>query len=535
MLNSTIDHKNTNKLHEQYQAQHQILQQEHQAIIQENQLLKSRLEQYAEAYDTLQQQVKDLLRHRFGSKSERFIDLDNPQQDMFANNKDLQLELKALKKAEDQQTTEVSSHRRKKKRNLSDLNLPVRVEIIPVSDENMICACGETKTVIRYEKKTMLHYQPAVYELIEQRREVAACSKGCDNSIITAPAPLHILPKARVTEEFLSFLIVSKMEDRQPLYHLEKQLSERYQIDISRETMARWLIALVTKLQPLYNLMKDEVIAYDVASCDATMLQVLQEPNRAAQTKSYVYCMRGGEPGKEVALYDYNAYEHKKYLVDWFSDFQGYIELDADPFFDTLLSQKGIYEVNCNAHARRKFEPIAKATKNKGLAKKALKFYKELYKIERSAKNAKLTAKQRYELRLEKSKPLMEELYEWLKESNLKVLPQSSLGKAVQYCLNHWQGLERYLEDGRLEFDNNATERKIKPFVIARKNFLFAATPKGADALCMHFSMIQSAKIHGLEPYSYYVRILKEIPHCQTVEDYEKLLPWNLKASPPEL
>jgi len=164
-----------------------------------------------------------------------------------------------------------------------------------------------------------------------------------------------------------------------------------------------------------------------------------------------------------------------------------------------------------------------------------MKFYKELYKIERSAKNAKLTAKQRYKLRLEKSKPLIKELHEWLKESNLKVLPQSSLGKAVQYCLNHWQGLERYLEDGRLEFDNNGTERKIKPFVIARKNFLFAATPKGADALCMHFSMIQSAKIHGLEPYNYYVRILKEIPHCQTVEDFEKLLPWNLKASPPEL
>jgi len=241
MLNSTIAHKNTAELHEQYQAQYQTLQQEHQAIIQENQLLKSRLEQYAEAYDTLQQQVKDLLRHRFGSKSERFIDLDNPQQEMFANNKDLQSELEALKKAEDEQTTEVSSHRRKKKRNLSDLNIPVRVEIIPVSDEDKVCVCGETKTVIRYEKKTMLHYQPAVYELIEQRREVVACSKGCDNSIITAPAPLHILPKAKVTEEFLSFLIVSKMEDRQPLYHLEKQLSERYQIDISRETMARWL------------------------------------------------------------------------------------------------------------------------------------------------------------------------------------------------------------------------------------------------------------------------------------------------------
>ena len=128
---------------------------------------------------------------------------------------------------------------------------------------------------------------------------------------------------------------------------------------------------------------------------------------------------------------------------------------------------------------------------------------------------------------------MLDEFYQWLQEAKLKVLPQSPLGKAIQYCLNHWQGLIRYCEDGRLEFDNNGTERKIKPFVIARKNFLFAASQDGADALCMHFSLIQTAKKHGLEPYHYYVRILKEIPHCQTVEDYEKLLPWNLKASPP--
>lgn len=530
MLDSIIHHANTDELAKRYQ----VLQQENHGLHQENQLLQSRLEQYSEAYDRLQRQVKELLRHRFGSKSERFVELNNPQLDLFANDQESKAELDALKKAEEQETVEIASHRRKKKKSLSDLDLPVRVEIIPVKDEDKICACGEQKTVIRYETKLLLHYQPAVHELIEQRREVVACTKGCDHSIVTAPAPLHILPKAKVTEEFLSFLIVSKMEDRQPLYHLEKQLHDRYQIDISRETMARWLIALVSKLQPLYNLMKDEIIAYDVASCDATTLQVLQEPNRAAQTKSYVYCMRGGPPGKEVALYDYNESDHKKYALDWFEGFKGYIELDADPFFEALLGQDGIYAVNCNSHARRKFEPIAKATKNKGIAKEAMRYYKQLYLIERQAKTEHLSVQQRHELRLAKSKPLLEELHRWLQDAKLKVLPQSSLGNAVQYCLNHWEGLIRYLEDGRLEFDNNGTERKIKPFVIARKNFLFAATQNGADALCMHFSIIQTAKQHDQEPYRYYVHILKEIPRCQTVEDYEKLLPWNLKPSPPK-
>ncbi len=530
MLNSETHHTNSDNLIHQYQ----VLQQEHQGIIQENLLLKSRLEQYAEAYDRLQHQVKELLRHRFGSKSERYVDLDNPQKDMFANSSEEQSELEALKKAEEQKTTEVSSHQRKAKKSFRDLDIPARIEIIPVKEEDKQCACGELKKVIRYETKLLLHYQPAVYELIEQKREVVACSKGCDHSILTAPAPLHILPKAKVTEELLSFLIVSKMDDRQPLYHLEKQLQERYQIDISRETMARWLMALITPLQPLYNLMKDEVMAYDIASCDATTLQVLKEPNRSAQTKSYVYCMRGGESGKEVVLYDYNEADHKEYAKNWFEGFQGYLEVDADPFFDTLMTQEGVYEVNCNAHARRKFEPIAHAAKSKGLAKEALRYYKQLYQVERQAKEDKLTAQQRYELRLTKSKPLLDELHRWLLESKLKALPQSPLGKAIQYCLNHWQGLTRYLEDGRLEFDNNGTERKIKPFVIARKNFLFAATQRGADALCMHFSIIQTAKKHGFDPYHYYARILKKIPHCQTVEDYEKLLPWHLKSSPPE-
>ena len=121
-------------------------------------------------------------------------------------------------------------------------------------------------------------------------------------------------PKA--TAEFLTFLIISKLDDRQPLYHLERQLSERHGIDCSRQTMARWLIDLMTPLRPIYNLFKDSVIDYDVASCDATTLQVLQEPGRKAETKSYVYCIRGGPPDQSVILYDYNDVEHKQFVYE---------------------------------------------------------------------------------------------------------------------------------------------------------------------------------------------------------------------------
>lgn len=484
---------------------------------------QKRCEEYARAYDVLQHQVKELLRHRFGKKSERFMDDNNPQLSLFG---DLSRLSSTLDETNEKDEIHVKSYSRTKK-GKKEKDIPKRIEIIPVSEEQKQCSCGSCKTVIRYETKYLIHRQPEIYEIIEQRREVVACPKGCDHSVLTAPAPLQLLPKIKATEEFLSFLIVSKLDDRQPLYHLEKQLSDRYGIDCSRQTMARWIIELMMPLRPIFNLFKDQIIDYDVASCDATSLQVLQEVDRRAETKSYVYCMRGGPPDKGVILYAYNDRLHKQFVKDWFCGFKGYLHVDGDNFFALIGEIAKL--VNCHAHARRKYEAIAQETKGKALAKEVLRFYKELYKIEREAKNKQMTTIQRYELRQQQSKPLLDKFKQWLDKHYPIVLPQSPLGQGIQYCLKLWDGLTRYLEDGRLEIDNNHTEREIKPFVIARKNFLFSASVDGANALCMHFSLIRTAKLHGIDPYHYYVKLLKSIPYCRTVEDYENLLPWNIK------
>lgn len=508
------------------------LEEEIQILINENQALTSKLnaserrcDQYAEAYESLQHQLKELLRNRFGKKSERFIDPEHPQLGLLEDNSGLFTAADAAGNLIENEI-KIPAHMRKVKKNI-EKDLPRRIEIIPVKECDMLCSCGACKDVIRYEIKELLHHQPAVFEIIEQRREVVACQKGCDGEIITAPAPLHILPKVTATEEFLAFLIVSKLDDRQPLYHLEKQLRERYGVDCSRQSMARWLIELMSPLRPVYNLLKEYVVDYDVASCDATTLQVLNEPGRAPETKSYVYCVRGGPPDKSVILYDYNEKLHKQFVKDWFDGFSGYLHVDGDNFFE--LVGEFAHLVNCNAHARRKFEPIASSAKGKGLAKEALRFFKELYKVEREAKLNKLTPEQRRSLRQEKSKPLMDKFKLWLDEMYPTVLPKSPLGNAMHYCIKLWPGLTRYLDDGRLEIDNNLTEQEIKPLVIARKNFLFAASVAGANALCMHMGFIRTAKLHGLDPYHYYVKLLKSIPHCKTIEDYEKLLPWNIK------
>jgi len=288
---------------------------------------------------------------------------------------------------------------------------------------------------------------------------------------------------------------------------------------------------------PIYNLLKDEIIDYDIASCDATEIQVLDEPGRLATQKSYWFCMRGGAPDKKVVFYDYNPTQHKQFLVSWFEGFKGTLHVDAQNIFDDLEKEREAKLSYCNTHARRKFESIAKGAKAKGLAKHAMKTFKKLYKIERAVKNEKkqqdLSIEEfydlRHQMRQEQSRPIINAFKIWLDENYKTVLPQSPLGKAFAYSIRHWDGLTKFLDDGRLEFDNNLTEQQIKPAVMSRKNFLFAYSVDGAKALCIHLALIQTALAHHFDPYAYYLKIFKEIPYCQELEDYEKLFLWNIE------
>jgi transposase len=498
----------------------QISTEQFTALQAENLQLKQQLEQYQQAFERLQQQMKDLLRHRFGQRSERDVDSNHPQMDFLT---DAAVEANTDTKADD--AIDVPAHKRRKNTKKDTSNYPRDIEIIAVPDEDKHCACGGEKQVIRYETKELFDYIPAVFRIIEQRREVVACPKGC-GSIQTAEAPLHVLPKVKATESLLAHIAVAKFHDRQPLYHLERYGRA---VDVSRETMARWMIKLVSPLQPIFNLLKDHIIDYDISSIDATSLQVLKEPCRPATRKSYVYCLRGGPPDTPVVLYGYNALDHKPFVDNWLEGFSGTVHMDADNVFDQLLKDPAVTPSYCNAHARRYFEKVKKQAKKQGLAHEALRYYKKLYRIERQAKDEKLTVLQRHALREKNSKPLMESFYAWLKKHQPLVLPQSPLGKAFSYAIKHETGLKAFLKDGRLEIDNNLTEQQIKPLVIARKNFMFAHSVDGAHAICMHMSLIRTALANHLDPYQYYNKLLKQVPHCKTVDDYEDLLPWNLK------
>jgi transposase len=496
-----------------------------------SQWYEKKYEEAVQAYDRLLLAFKASRRRVFGASSERFLDANVSQGDFFSAVSAKPLTQEAVNDPELDAVSTSSSNRKpaQKKRAPKNTafakNLPRREVIIPAENK------GETDRFLRYEITELLNYIPPVYEIIQQKREVWLHPEPSSApTIIVAANPPRLLPKAKVTETFLAHMIVSKLYDRQPLYHLEKQFVERFDFICPRDKLARWFIESAKHLQPLVNLIRDELIDYDVVGCDPTHLQVLREPGRTPQQKSYVYSIRGGPPDRGIRLFAYQAQDHVSFLKDWFAEYAGYLQVDGQNIFTQFEACEKKALVFCHSHARRKFEPIAKAAKRPGLASQVMAYYRALYKIEREAKVAELTAAERHALRQEKSKPLIDEMFTWMRAVAPTTLPKSPLGLAFQYVLTREKGLRRFLDDGRLEIDTNLIEQQNKNLALARNNFMFSCSVAGARALCVHMSLIFTALAQCLDPYYYYVYIMKRVPLCRTVEDYDALLPWRCKA-----
>ena len=489
---------------------------------------KEKYENAVQSYDELLFQLRQMQRAQFGSTSEKYSDIFSGQQALFEAEELLDDSGDDDDDPDPDGRVPVKGHRRKKKSGVSTYDhLPTREEIISVDEADRHCECGCEKKVLGYEDKWLLHYVPAVFERILQKREKVSCPR-CKDAIVTAPVVPQLLPKSEATEDLLAQVVINKCLDRQPLYHLEKCWSERFNVKISRQTMAGWIIASAKKMTPLISLIKEAQLSYPISAVDATSIQVLKEEDRKATTKSYMYCMRGGPPDKRSVLYDYNATSHKKFVKDWYADYQGSIHSDAENIFVSLNEEDFISMSYCNAHARRKFEKITKTVHSEGLAHTAMRYFKRLYKIEAKAKSVQMCPEERLELRQRESMPIVDSFHKWLVDSEKKVLPKSPIGKALRYSLKHWTGLTQFLDNGELEIDNNLTEQQIKPFVMARKNFLFSYSVEGAHALATYFSLIQTAKAHNIEPCAYLTTVFKEIPTCYSFEDYEIILPWNV-------
>jgi len=477
---------------------------------------------------TLEEFVRLQKLKRFGASSEK----SPAQQEMF-NEAELSVEAEQiLVEREVLQTNKGASAQIKPGRKPLPAELPrLRIEHeLPESDKR--CACGCQLSEIGSDMSEQLDIIPAQIRVLQHVRKKYAC-KHCEDGVKTAPLPAQPIAKSNASPGLLAHVAVSKYQDALPLHRQETMLN-RTGIKIPRNTLASWMMKAGALLQPLLNLLGDELLAYPIVHCDETGVQVLKEPGKHATSQSYMWVRVGGPPAQPIRLFHYADSRRGEVASDLLEGFNGYLQTDDYAGYNTVAAENRITQLGCWAHVRRKFIEAQKATSSKdkktkaGNAEQAVSLIGKLYAIEKDIKD--LEPEQKQQARQRQSKPVLKEIREFLDKVRPATLPKGLLGKALAYLDKNWNKLTVYIEDGRLTIDNNPAENAIRPFVIGRKNWLFSATVPGAKSSANLYSVIETAKANGLEPYAYLRYVFKELPRATTVEEIETLLPWNVNT-----
>ena len=411
-----------------------------------------------------------------------------------------------------------------------------RIEIVhDIPEQNKICACGCVLTRIGEEVSEKVDIVPAKVQVIRHIRPKYAC-RGCEgteddgSTVKCAPMPPQLIPQGIVSPGMLAHVVIAKYADALPLYRQEGQL-QRLGLDISRGTLAGWMIRLATTCEPLIGLFAKELLSGPVINMDETTVQVLSEPGRANTTKSFMWVARGGPAQAPVVLFRYYPTRAGSVAQEILGDYKGYLQTDGYQGYEAVGERKGIRHLGCMAHARRKFVEVEKAAGKKpkgGTAQAVLDLIGKLYQVEKKARNLKLPPDGIRDLRQAESKLLLDKLKALLDARAVTTPPKSLLGKAISYALKQWDRLTVYLEDGRLRPDNNLAENAIRPFAVGRKNWLFSGHPRGAAASAILYSLIETAKANGLEPYRYLRHLFEHLPAATTDAQRKALLPQYL-------
>ncbi len=405
-----------------------------------------------------------------------------------------------------------------------------RIRIVhDVSNHEKTCDCGCQKTLIGEEISEQLDIIPAVVQVLVHVRNKYAC-KQCESGVVTAALPPQPIAKSNASPGLLAHVAVAKYQDGLPLYRLEG-IFKRYGLHLPRNTLANWMIKSTELLQPLYNLLNDHILASDYIHMDETRVQVLKEPDKKAESLSYMWVRRNGVPEYPIVLFDYASSRRGQVVESLLGDYQGYLQTDDYAGYHKYGQREGVEHLGCFAHARRKFIDAQKVTPSKkgkvSKADMAVSMIKVLYRIESDIKD--LSADEKYRIRQKKSVPQLEKIRSWLDSALKQALPKGKTGEALSYLDKNWTKLSGYAGNGILNIDNNPVENAIRPFAIGRKNWMFSDSQSGAKSSAMLYSVIETAKANGLEPYHYLRTLFTRLPRCETLEDFEKLLPWQVE------
>lgn len=513
-----------------------------QAVLTEKDALLAEKEQRI-AY--LQERLSILLAKRYKAQSEQLKYLQGQlfdEAELEADIAETRQALEALATPEEPAHDTTGTNRpaagEKPKRNKLPAHLRRVDVIIDVSAEDRQ-AMGEDWRFVGFETSEQLAVRQREYyvKVIQRKKYVrnTAPAEGTDTlpaGIVVAPPARVILPRAIADASLLADVLCSKFIDAMSFYRTEKRL-RREGIDIGYSTLCDWPLQLYQRLGAFERLFYDALGQCQLWHLDETTLQVLGEPGRDNRQISYLWGVRTGPPDPAMVLFHYHTRRNYEALEQWLrpclAHFNGVIVSDEHGPYNTLVRQHAGIRAHggCLAHCRRKFADAAKGRRHGSDAHRVLQKIALIYTRER--KGAHLTGSDRLQARREHVKPQMDELKRTLDALAPKYLHQGAMRTAIGYALNNWHKFTACLDHPELPLDNNAMEQAIRPFTLGRKNWIFAGSPRGANASAFIYSLIESARANGLEPHHYLCRLFELYPLATSDDERRRLLPWNFK------
>ena len=476
-----------------------------------------------------EEQLKLMLKRKYGSSSEKVSEDQISMFDDILNEAESQSDLKA----EEPTIEKIAYERNKRTKDSLKANLPIKEIHHKLADEALVCeTCAHPLHDMGTKSRDEIEIIPAKVIVNRHITHKYSC-RNCENTgtsvtIVEPDTPNPLIKGSMATPSAVSHIMTQKYMNAVPLYRQEKYLKS-LGVNLSRQTMSNWIIRSSDYLEPLYNRFKEILLNQDIIHADETPLQVLKEENRPAKRKSFMWLYKSNMYDRQIVLYDYQISRGQEHPKRFLKGFGGYLQTDGYVAYANL---NNITQVCCLAHVRRKFKESMDVLKDPETQKASMSYIgftycNKLYSIEKIIKD--LPLEERNKKRMKFSVPIFEEFQKWVKDQILNSLPKSAYGKAIIYANNQLPKVKNYLLDPRLDIDNNSAERSIKPFVIGRKNWMFSNAAKGAKASSLIYSIVETAKVNNLRVHAYLQLLFTELKDMDEISDHnlDMLMPWS--------
>jgi transposase len=486
-------------------------------------LLKAMLLAERAESERLRQIIKELQRHRFGRRAETLpedqllLALEEVEQVKAAGHAQSEMERPDQRAAR-------AVHRRRNRGSLP-AHLPRIETVVDVDDPSCPC-CASPLHQIGEDISERLDIVPAQFRVLVTRRPKYACRR-CEGVVVQAPAPARLIEGGLPTEATVAHVLVSKFADHLPLYR-QTQIYARQGVNLDRSTLADWVGRSAFLLRPVYHRLFETLKASTKLFADETTAPVLDPGRGRTKTGQLFAYARDDRPwgGTDPpgVVYMYAPDRKAERPVAHLAGFAGVLQVDGYGGYKVLAERGEVSLAFCWAHVRRRFYELA-AAGPAPIASEALTRIAELYTIEGEIRRR--SSAERRAVRQEQSRPVLEEFEPWLRSKLAIISQKSKLAEAIRYALSRWEGLTRFVDDGRVEIDSNVVERAIRPLALTRKNALFAGSDGGAEHWAVIASLIETCKLSGVEPYSYLTDVMTRIIQGHPNRRLDELLPWS--------